>query len=201
MKKSLLLALCLLFSSQTLGFAQQTAQDSVVRTDSVRRVSPGTAFYRSLLIPGWGQASVGSYLRGGAFVVLQGTSAYMMLKTMSRLTEARQLETSRVAAASDSLRTLMLQNPTDSMRLADTLVFRAAVDSTAGVRRARGLIDSRREQRQDWITYTIVLTLASGIDAFVSAHLADFPATIEATPRVGGGANLEFRVPLGKVRR
>ena len=67
--------------------------------------------------------------------------------------------------------------------------------------RARRLIDSRKEQRQDWVTYTLVLTLASGIDAFVAAHLADFPAAVDATPRVGGGANLQISVPVGRVHR
>ncbi|MGH7555350.1 MAG: hypothetical protein ACREMQ_20295, partial [Longimicrobiales bacterium] len=58
------------------------AQDPVVVRDTVaqdtlRGPSPRGAFLRSLLIPGWGQASVGSYTRGGIFFAIQSTSGYM----------------------------------------------------------------------------------------------------------------------------
>jgi hypothetical protein len=54
-------------------------------------------------------------------------------------------------------------------------------------------------QRQDWITYTLVWTLASGVDAFVAAHLATFPGKVEAEPRSsGGGMQLKLSFPTGR---
>jgi hypothetical protein len=175
--------------------------DSLVRLDSTPRISPGKAFYRSLLIPGWGQASVGAYVRGGTFFALQSASAFMLVRTLSRLHDAQDMETRRVALAADSLLELSRQTPADSIRLSDPARFQAALDSAPGVRQIRNLIESRKEQRQDWITYMLVFTLASGVDAFVAAHLANFPGSIDATPRVGGGANLEVRLPLGRSRQ
>src|SRR5688500_1657967 len=166
--------------------------DTIPR-DSVR-ISPGKAFYRSLLVPGWGQASVGAYVRGGTFFAVQSASAYMMLKTMARLGEAREIEERRIASARDSLSLLMERDAAAKARLTDPDVFQAAIDSTTGVRRIRELIDSRRSQRQDWITYTLVSTLARGVDAFVAAHLPDFPAALDARPRVGGGLELQLTV-------
>jgi hypothetical protein len=180
---------------------QRPPVPDTAQADSANRLTPGKAFYRSLLVPGWGQASVGEYLRGGIFFGLQTSSAYMMLKTMARLGEAKQIEKHRVAAAGDSLRALMQEDTALNRLLSDPQVFTEAVDSTIGVRRARGLIQSRTNQRQDWVTYTIVWTLASGVDAFVAAHLSDFGATVEAVPRGSNGAALRISVPIGKVRR
>ena len=202
MKRILLgLCACLCIGLSGVSAQERAATADTVRADSARRITPGKAFYRSLLVPGWGQASVGAYMRGGTFFALQSTSAYMMLKTMSRLEDAREIERRRVAFAADSLRAVVPVTPADSARLSDPVKFQAALDSLPSVIRIRRLIDSRKEQRQDWITYTLVFTLASGIDAFVAAHLANFPATIDAAPRVGGGANLQVRVPVGRVKQ
>ena len=162
------------------------------------RVSPGKAFYRSLLVPGWGQASVGAYVRGGVFFGLQTSSAYMMLKSFARLGEAHNIESRRVGAAQDSLRVLMDEDSLVRKRLSDPALFSAAVDSTPGVIRIRRLIRSRENQRQDWITYTLVWTLASGVDAFVAAHLATFPGRVDAEPRPTGGMNLKISIPTGR---
>jgi hypothetical protein len=154
-----------------------------------------------LLIPGWGQASAGAYVRAGTFVALQGVSGYMLVKTMGRLSDARKREGPLRNAARDSLIELSRATPEDSLRLSDPDRFQAALDSAPSLVHIRGLINSRKEQRQDWITYTIALTLASGIDAFVAAHLAGFPATVDATPRFDGGANLQLSVPVGRRRK
>jgi hypothetical protein len=198
--KRLFVLLVLLFAIHPLPAQVRPPADSVVSPDTTRALAPGTAFYRSLLIPGWGQASVGAYLRGGTFFALQTTSAYMMLKTMARLGEARQVEDRHVAAARDSLHQLMDEDTVMERILSNPLIFNAAVDSTPAVKRIRGLVNSRKSQRQDWITYTIVWTLASGVDAFVAAHLADFGATINAIPRSTGGTQLQINVPLGRPR-
>jgi hypothetical protein len=171
-------------------------RDSV--TVDTNRVTPGKAFYRSLLIPGWGQASVGSYVRGGTFFGLQMGSAYMLAKTLGKLGEAHSIESRRIGQAKDSLLTLMAKDSAVNRRLSDRTLFNAAVDSTPGVLRVRKLIRSRENQRQDWITYTLVFTLASGVDAFVAAHLATFPGKVEAEPSAGGGMQLKVSLPTGR---
>lgn len=174
--------------------------DTVARADSVRRVSPGKAFLRSVLVPGWGQFSVGANRRGAAFLTLQATSYFMLGKTLMKLNDAHDLEGTRIGIARDSIEALMLRDTMANRRYSDPDTFQAAIDTTLGVTRARRLIASREQQRQDWITYTLVLTLASGVDAFVAAHLADFPATIEAQPRVGGGLEFRLILPLPRKR-
>jgi len=189
--------------------ATATAAQVPVRLDSIAaapetdtaRVSPRTAFIRSLLVPGWGQFSVGSYKRGAVFIALQGTSAFMVVRTQVRVNEAKDLVAERTVAAVDSLNQLIETDTAAARRLSRPGAFQAAVDSTPGVRRARGLVESRRNQRQDWVTYLIVSTLASGVDAFVSAHLADFPAEIEPEARPDGSAALKFTIPVGRRRR
>ena len=80
--------------------------------------------------------------------------------------------------------------------LSDPDSFRIRVDNSELVRDVRGLISAREEQRQDWLAYTIFLTLASGVDAFVAAHLANFPATISTSPGREGGMNVRLSVPI-----
>jgi hypothetical protein len=169
-------------------------------TDTLR-ISPGTAFVRSLLVPGWGQFSIGSYTRGAIFVALQGTSAYMVVRTQLRLDDAKDLLDERTREAIEDLNERIATDTTLARELSAPGAFDAAIDSTTSVRRTRGLVESRRNQRQDWIVYLVVFTLASGVDAFVSAHLADFPARIEPEARPNGGAALKFTVPVGRRRR
>jgi hypothetical protein len=50
--------------------------------DSARRyIKPMAAFWRSLLIPGWGQAKLGRRLSGGIFVAVEGLSLGMVVNT------------------------------------------------------------------------------------------------------------------------
>lgn len=76
-----------------VGRAQQveaTAPDTLrVTTDTVRRLRPVSAAWRSLLIPGWGQATTGRAVTGALFVAWEGTTLYMWRKADQ---EARYLE-------------------------------------------------------------------------------------------------------------
>jgi hypothetical protein len=157
---------------------------------------------RSWLVPGWGQASVGAYGRGGFFVAVQGASWYMLLKTMGRLAEARAVESARVSWVGDSLRAVIFADPEGAgADLRDPVAFEAALAENPGVARARSLVDSREQQRQDWITGTLFLTLVSGVDAFVAAHLADAPVSLETAVTADGGVRLGVRVPVDGRRR
>jgi hypothetical protein len=58
--------------------------------DSAARLRPISAFWRSLLIPGWGQAATDRWVTGAVFVAWEGTTIMMTLKARG---EARYLET------------------------------------------------------------------------------------------------------------
>jgi hypothetical protein len=74
--------------------AQDTA--AVTRADSLtRRVSPMNAFWRSFLVPGWGQAKLGRKLTGGIFVAWEGVTLGMSLKTRHELAYLRRTNSVR----------------------------------------------------------------------------------------------------------
>jgi hypothetical protein len=181
------------------------AQDIPVRpdtaaADTLSGPSPRSAFIRSLLVPGWGQASVESYTRGGVFFALQATSGYMLFRTIGRVHEARDREDRRVSIAVDSLETLMAEDTAAARRLSDPVAFQAAIDDDPDVAAARALVTSRRRHRQDWITYTLFFTMMSGVDAYVTAHLRGFPAELSGEPRPDGSFAFGLTVPLGRRR-
>src|SRR5206468_2047203 len=91
----------------------------------------------------------------------------------------------RRTVAADSLRARMAKDTILAKKFADETTFNATIDTTSSVAPVKSLVKSRENQRQDWISYTLFLTLADGLDAFVAAHLADFPATIQPL-RTGG---------------
>jgi len=62
------------------------------RGDSVRPVSPitpGGAFLRSLVLPGWGQARLGRNVTGGLFLLFEGMAGAMVWKSQWQLDWAR----------------------------------------------------------------------------------------------------------------
>jgi len=189
-------------SAQRIAPRDSLARDTTAADSARKIISPGTAFFRSVLIPGWGQLSVGAPGRAAVFITLQSASWYMLVKTVKKLSQAYERRDARVTEwtpiVTDSLQAIAARGDTLlQRRLADPdtfkLVVASAVDTASAVHAAASLVNSRQEQRQDWITYTLFLTLASGVDAFVAAHLADFPATIE--PRRNGAFQLKFTLP------
>src|SRR5262249_49420172 len=148
--------------------------------------SPGGAFVRALILPGWGHAAIGSYTRGGFYFLTETTTAFMLLRTQRHIDVAkagRDLQESRAReqiSASGA-------NP-DSVS-----VF---VGRDAGVLHARHLVEARRQQRQDWAALGVFLLFISAADAFVSAHLRDFPGPVDVTaaPSPSGATTLGFRV-------
>jgi hypothetical protein len=58
-------------------------------------------------------------------------------------------------------------------------------------------LESKRQERQDWLILLAFNHLFAGLEAFVSSHLQDFPADvrIRAIPQgIGVGASLPFRL-------
>jgi len=109
-------------------------------------IRPKTALLRSLLIPGWGQASLDRGTAGATYFALEAGSIAMLLFAKQELATARR-------AARDS-----------------TFVN----DSTLGPPPELGArVRVRRLQVEDWAALIFFTHLFSAADAFVSAHLWD----------------------------
>ena len=59
------------------------------------RISPLNAFWRSFLLPGWGQARLNRKLTGGIFVAWEGVTLGMSLKTRHELAYLRRTGSAR----------------------------------------------------------------------------------------------------------
>jgi hypothetical protein len=138
--------------------AQDTSRVSqpaalLVNPDTTHLVRPMTAFFRSLLIPGWGQASTGRHTTGAVFVAWEGVTAMMTLRAQQ---EANYLK----ATGSSNVR-------------------------------------AKRQQVQDWLVLWVFNHLFAGGEAYVSAHLQDFPRDLQvrAVPR-----GIGISMPLPPLR-
>lgn len=75
-----------------LALAAPGARAQAVRptpADTLRLMRPISAAWRSLLLPGWGQAATGRAVTGALFVVWEGTTLFMWRKAVD---EADYLE-------------------------------------------------------------------------------------------------------------
>ncbi|MEN8376365.1 MAG: DUF5683 domain-containing protein [Gemmatimonadota bacterium] len=166
--------------------------------------SPAGALVRSLLLPGWGQLNVGSHGRGFVYMAVHGVNTFMVVKTFNRLDDVRERRDLAVDAARDSIVDLALSDTILARVLEevpDTLDVLAEADPEAS--RLTRLSEARRQHREDWLVWSGFWILANGIDAFVAAHLADFPAQIDVEPvREAGESRLRLgvTVPLGRRR-
>lgn len=138
--------------------------------DSMRRrppISPKRAFLQSLLVPGWGQASLRRPTAGGIFVAVEVMSVAMLVQSKQELAAAR-------AAARDSV--LVPGGGYEPNPLA-------------------GRIRPRRQAVEDWAALLIFNHLLAGADAFVAAHLWNVPIEVggHASARE---ARISARVPF-----
>ncbi|HEU5217608.1 MAG TPA: hypothetical protein VFU23_03065 [Gemmatimonadales bacterium] len=124
--------------------------------DTAHRIKPLSAFFHSLIIPGWGQSKLDRKLTGALFVTWEGVSLGMSLKAAG---EVRYLR--RIGA--------------DTARIV-----------------------GKKSERQDWLVILAFNHLFSGLEAYVSAHLQDFPADVKFRPAPRGAgvqAIVPFRIP------
>lgn len=82
--------------------ARLAAQDSTAAPapsaapdSTAHRLSPMGAFWRSFLLPGWGQARLGRKLTAGIFIAWEGTTLGMSLKTRHELAYLRRTNSGR----------------------------------------------------------------------------------------------------------
>lgn len=147
-----------------------TTRQRVEVPDSLQRryrISPRDAFFRSLILPGWGQSSIGAPGRGGIYFALEAGSLWMWIKSDRKLDEARERE--RIARETGQL-------------------TEGQIDP---------LVRDRQNQREDWLTLSIFWLFFSGADAFVAAHLQDFEVHVNAGPRPDGALQIQATIPLG----
>ncbi|HEX2204169.1 MAG TPA: hypothetical protein VHG91_12755 [Longimicrobium sp.] len=133
-----------------------------------RRIRPRDAFLRSLVLPGWGQSSIGAPGRGAVYFALEAGSLWMVYKSDRRLQEARARERALIASGQ------LVEGETS------------------------GLVRDRRAQREDWITLSLFWLFFSGADAFVATHLRDFDEHVGVQPGPeGSGLQLQASFPVG----
>ena len=132
----------------------QTPTESLPPAPTVRdtshQVGPVGALWRSLVLPGWGQAATGRKVTGALFTVWEGTTMFMTLKASQEASYLR-------ASGSPNL-------------------------------------DSKHQEVQDWLVLWGFNHLFSGAEAFVAAHLRDFPRDLKIRA-VPGGVGLRFSLP------
>jgi hypothetical protein len=161
------------------------AADSVEASPSTGRPSPGGAFLRSILVPGWGQASSGSYGRAAFYFLAQAGNVWMTYKTQSLRDTARRRQQMLEAAKTAGL----LRAGVESEAIEAELAADERIEDI------RLLATARDEQMEDWVALLVFFTFFGGADAFVSAHLADFPVPLTVEP-VAGPSGTAFEVGL-----
>ena len=83
----------------------------------------------------------------------------------------------------------------------DPFRIESLVDEDEVVEEAAELFELRTQQKEDWVAFALFMLFLGGADAFVAAHLADFPEPLEAEIRAlpDMGAELEVRAALRSV--
>jgi hypothetical protein len=167
----------------------QPAVDSALVPQPAGRVGPGGAFLRAIAVPGWGHASIEEHTRGGFYFLVESTAAWMVVRTRLRLRAAKDVEASRLR----DVRARLL-----AAGVSDPATIATAQDNDEGVVAARSLVEARSQQFEDWLVFGIFFVFLSGADAFVSAHLKDFPQPLGIAVRADGGAlQLGVSLPIG----
>lgn len=172
--------------------AQQPPPTLPAVTDSatltpVHGTTPGGAFLRAVLVPGWGHASIGSYRRGAFYFVAEGATAWALVKADRRVRDARQ----RIRFREEVVRArLIAEGVTEPAEIT------AALDEDEALVDLRNLENARRQQREDWTALGIFLMFLSGADAYVSSHLQRFPTPIELEAAPMGDGRMELSVGI-----
>ena len=152
-------------------------------------VSPGGAFLRAVLVPGWGHVSIGANARAGAYFAIESAVAYGIIRTRKRISEA---------ASRANFREVLLREDLTTKGITDPNQIENALESDATLADLKSLGESRSDQQEDLVAFGLFLLFLSGADAFVSAHLKDFPdpIAIEAGPTNDGRLEIGLKLRL-----
>ncbi len=153
-----------------------------------KKVSATGAFIRSLILPGWGQSAAGSPGRGAFYFGVEGASMWMVLKTARTLNSAKR----QLKILEDGARVELMTNSLQGSALEE------AIKQDPAVIKGSALVEDRSQQREDWMAVSLFFLLFGAADAFVTAHLQDFPEAlkpnVEASPELG--IELGFSLPM-----
>jgi hypothetical protein len=157
-------------------------------------ISPRSAFLRSIALPGWGHASLGSYGRGAFYFGAQTATLWMLLTVGQRVNAAENARDLRIEEVESRARAEGVTDPFE---------IQARVDADPSVSEAQGLVDARSQQFEDWLALGIFMVLLGGADAYVSAHLSGFPAPVDIDSRMRGSDRVEIgiSIPVGPPGR
>jgi len=155
-------------SAIALGLAASLPAAAVAQEEPVRQeaapadsffskppLSPGGAFLRSFVLPGWAQAELGAESRGALYFFAESFSLFMVARTQARLSWAERTQ------------------PENSP-----------------------VIESRRQQREDWIALAVFWAFFAAADGWVSVHLYGFDERTGVKPEdiaIGVG----WQIPIG----
>ncbi|HTR78955.1 MAG TPA: hypothetical protein VMH39_12625 [Gemmatimonadaceae bacterium] len=137
-------------------------------------MSPGHAFFKSALLPGWGQSELGSHRAAAAMLIVEAVSIGMIRESGADDREARRTENDTIIDSYVG---------SDGTALA-TPLSHAGEFGTPEVR-------ARRSHVEDWAALLVANHLFAGADAFVESSLWDVKARLTLrTAVVGRGAVL-----------
>jgi hypothetical protein len=145
--------IALLIARPAVRLSAQTDTLRAAAPDTSHQVKPINAFWRSLLLPGWGQAVTGRQVTGAVFAAWEGVTIMMTVKARSEATYLQRMHLPNQA--------------------------------------------SKRQEVQDWAVLWAFNHLFSGAEAFVSAHLVDFPKDLKFQAVPGG---IGISLPIGRRR-
>ncbi len=130
--------------------------------------SPSMTMLKSVAFPGWGQYANKKYLKSGIIFAIESYFIYKAIDFGMKAKDSRAYWKS----------------------LPDSLVSEKAA--------AFRLYTDDRDNRNSNIWYTVIVTFLSMIDAYVDAHLQDFPKPAKPADKLslelGNGADLQLSV-------
>lgn len=140
-------------------------------------ISPGSAFLRSFLVPGLGQLKLDRRKAATIFIASEVGTVAMSLKSWVDLKKAKD-------ARKDTVMTPELDD--EGEPVIDPVTGLPKVTITFKNPNLVGRIPARRTHLEDWLAAVLFNHLFSGAEAYVSAHLADFDANVQASYLPGG---------------
>jgi hypothetical protein len=159
-----------------------------VQEEAPGRITPRGAFIRSGLLPGYGHAKVGAYGRGAFYFLVEAIAGFMVVKTNGQVQLAKDRRVLWETVMSERLQ---------ADGALDYNALEAALAEDPRVEDLRGLEEARKGQMEDWVALSIFFLFLGGADAYVSAHLADFPGAVEVNANPSGGVEVGFSLPVG----
>jgi hypothetical protein len=150
-------------------------------------ISPRSAFFRSLLLPGYGQIGLDRSVAAGVYALTEAVAVGMARKSVLDLREAKRAPIDSTVASyrRDPATGQPLTDPETGQFIPESFVF-----NDLG-----GRVRARRTHLEDWIAVLIFNHLFSAADAFVAAHLWDFPAQVGASVVPGREARITASIP------